>query len=204
MEKLPIMNTETYLELVTLTQQLRGKDRATAQQLDRIYALHNELFPNRKEYTKGCGSCRARVYQRLLQLLASTENALATETPSKTIAEELVRWQKTSQIKQNMTLQLKKEYEGKTVTRTHRLVGNITFDPTKASPERYHNYYNSGFEDLFDVVPEPTQQEIDPVTYNSNTVVYKEEENNSIELLEVAEKQQVKRSSQKKNKKKSE
>ena len=197
MKNLPIINTETYLELVTLTEQLRGKDRATTQQLDRIYSLHNELFPNRKEYTKGCGSCRARVYQRLLQLLASTENALATENATKTIAEELVRWQKTSQIKPNMTLQLKKEYEGKTVTRTHRLVGNITFDPAKVSTERYKNYYNSGFEDLFDVVPEPAQQEIDPVTE-------KTDENNSLELLEVAEKQQVKRSSQKKNQKKSE
>lgn len=33
--------------------------------VDEIFTLHNELFPNKKEFNKGCGTCRKRTYGRI-------------------------------------------------------------------------------------------------------------------------------------------
>lgn len=33
--------------------------------VDPIFELHNRLFPNTKEFNKGCGACRNRTFGRL-------------------------------------------------------------------------------------------------------------------------------------------
>lgn len=33
--------------------------------VDEMFIVHNELFPNNKEFNKGCGTCRRRTYGRI-------------------------------------------------------------------------------------------------------------------------------------------
>jgi hypothetical protein len=42
---------------------------ADSNQTELMFILHNRLFPNNQEYTKGCTACRERVYNRLLNYL---------------------------------------------------------------------------------------------------------------------------------------
>lgn len=37
----------------------------TTVQTNIMFGVHNRLFPNQKEHTKGCSACRKRVYDRL-------------------------------------------------------------------------------------------------------------------------------------------
>lgn len=52
-------------ELHKLMMEIEGKEKATANQIDRLFNLNNAIFPNLKEFTKGCPDCRERVYKRL-------------------------------------------------------------------------------------------------------------------------------------------
>lgn len=52
-----------------------------------------------------------------------------------------------------MKLRLKKQYVGVTISRHYMGLGTITFD-TNVSEEDYINYYNLGFDMLFDEVKE--------------------------------------------------
>lgn len=49
---------------------------------------------------------------------------------------------------------VKEIYKGLIVQKNHMIVGNITFDSTKVSPEHYENFIKLGFEELFEDVPE--------------------------------------------------
>lgn len=33
--------------------------------VDHMFSLHNSLFPNSKEYNKGCSKCRKRTFSRI-------------------------------------------------------------------------------------------------------------------------------------------
>jgi hypothetical protein len=50
-------------------------------------------------------------------------------------------------------LKLKPEFDGLIITRKHFIIGEITFDSNKIDPDKYENYANSGFEDLFYIEP---------------------------------------------------
>jgi hypothetical protein len=38
-------------------------------QTDLMFTLHNRAYPDSKESSKGCGACRLRVYNRLIEYL---------------------------------------------------------------------------------------------------------------------------------------
>lgn len=59
-----------------------------------------------------------------------------------------------------MTLKLKKEYEGLRITKNNFIFGKITFDSYTVQPEHYINYYNRGFEDMFDVIEDEPQPQL--------------------------------------------
>jgi hypothetical protein len=48
-----------------LMMELEGKDKILAHQTTLLFDLNNELFPDSKEFTKGCSSCRDRAYKRV-------------------------------------------------------------------------------------------------------------------------------------------
>lgn len=52
-------------EIRELLDELKGKYNIEKHQTDRMFALHNQLFVNLKEYGKSCTACRSRVYKRL-------------------------------------------------------------------------------------------------------------------------------------------
>ena len=52
-------------ELHDLMIELEGKDRIDSHQTTKLFNLNNLIFPDLKEFTKGCPSCRERVYNRL-------------------------------------------------------------------------------------------------------------------------------------------
>lgn len=49
-------------------------------------------------------------------------------------------------------LKLKPEFEGLIITRNVFGFGNVTFDPSKATPNQYHNFKKYGFDNIFDEV----------------------------------------------------
>lgn len=52
-------------ELHDLMMELEGKDKILTEQTTRLFNINNTLFPDCKEWTKGCPACRERVYNRL-------------------------------------------------------------------------------------------------------------------------------------------
>jgi hypothetical protein len=52
--------------LQSLMNALQGQYKADNTQLTLLFNLNNYFFPQNKEHGKGCGSCRQRVYQRML------------------------------------------------------------------------------------------------------------------------------------------
>jgi hypothetical protein len=57
----------------------------------------------------------------------------------------------------NIKLALKKEYEGVTIMRSNIQVGKVIFNASKVESSKYINYYNLGFEELFEIVEEPIE-----------------------------------------------
>jgi hypothetical protein len=53
-----------------------------------------------------------------------------------------------------MNLKVKKQYEGIILTRMVLGVGEITFDPNQTSPEHYINFFNYGFDFIFEEIVE--------------------------------------------------
>lgn len=62
-------------QLKVLLEELEGKNTINKEQTDRLFNIHNLIFPNIKEYGRSCVSCRSRVYNRL-------KNYYAAITPS--------------------------------------------------------------------------------------------------------------------------
>lgn len=52
-------------ELDELLKELEGKEKATPQQLVKLFNLHNYFNPRGAEYGKHCPSCVARVYRQV-------------------------------------------------------------------------------------------------------------------------------------------
>jgi len=67
------MREEFKIELETILKELRGKLNIEAHQTDTLFRLHNEYFHGTPEHGKSCGSCRSRVYKRLLVLFDTLE-----------------------------------------------------------------------------------------------------------------------------------
>lgn len=58
--------TEVFVRLHNLVQEWEGKEnqRIPGHVITEIFNVHNSIFDN-KEYSKGCGGCRQRVWTRL-------------------------------------------------------------------------------------------------------------------------------------------
>lgn len=56
-----------------------------------------------------------------------------------------------------MNLRVKKQYEGIILTRMILGVGEITFDPYNTPKENYINFYNLGFDFIFEEIKEETK-----------------------------------------------
>ena len=61
-------------EINNLMSELDGKDKIYAHQTDILYRLHNELFPDLKEWNKACDSCRIRVYNAVRDWWLNNKN----------------------------------------------------------------------------------------------------------------------------------
>jgi len=48
-----------------LMKELTGKDKILAHQTDLLYQIHNELYPDIKEFCKSCPEARWRVFCRV-------------------------------------------------------------------------------------------------------------------------------------------
>jgi hypothetical protein len=61
------MNNELFNEVDGLMKELVGKENHNhnAEVITRLFNLHNRAFPEHMEYSKSCGGCRQRVYNRL-------------------------------------------------------------------------------------------------------------------------------------------
>jgi hypothetical protein len=57
-----------------------------------------------------------------------------------------------------MNLRVKKQYEGIILTRMILGVGEITFDPNNTLHEHYINFYNLGFDFIFEEIKEETEK----------------------------------------------
>lgn len=57
------MVDERIVQIVKEVNRLDGK--IPEHLVDPIFEMHNQIFPNIKEFNKGCGSCRRRTYGRL-------------------------------------------------------------------------------------------------------------------------------------------
>jgi hypothetical protein len=56
-----------------------------------------------------------------------------------------------------MNIRVKNQYEGIILTRMILGVGQITFDPNNTSKEHYINFYNLGFDFIFEEIKEETE-----------------------------------------------
>jgi hypothetical protein len=65
------MRKEKLQQLQQLLIELQGQYKGSSQQINLLFQLNNE-FTTVKEHGKGCGSCRARVYQRMQQFWNET------------------------------------------------------------------------------------------------------------------------------------
>lgn len=72
-----------------------------------------------------------------------------------------------------MKLKIKDEFKGMIVTRNHNRVGKITFDTNRVEEDRYINFFNHGFEEMFDVVDEVITEKaiITEVKIENNKIV---------------------------------
>ena len=53
-------------ELTRIIKEINNLEgRIPAHLIDPMFELHNQLFPNNKEFNKGCGTCRGRTLSRL-------------------------------------------------------------------------------------------------------------------------------------------
>jgi hypothetical protein len=52
-------------DINVLLLELEGKDKINAEQCDRLFNLHNQLFPDLKEWNRSCPACRERIYNRM-------------------------------------------------------------------------------------------------------------------------------------------
>lgn len=65
------MRQQKLEQLKQLLDELNGQYKGNSQQITLLFQLNNE-FTDKKEHGKGCGSCRARVYQRMQQFWNET------------------------------------------------------------------------------------------------------------------------------------
>lgn len=61
------METELFMQLHCLVQDWEGKEdyNVPSHIITEMFTVHNRFFPDKPEYSKSCGGCRQRVWNRL-------------------------------------------------------------------------------------------------------------------------------------------
>ena len=61
------IETELFMRLHSLVKEWEGKEnyRVPPEVITEMFNVHNQLFPDKPEYSKGCGGCRERLWNRL-------------------------------------------------------------------------------------------------------------------------------------------
>lgn len=62
------------LELKKLLAELAITQNGNKEQIKQLFDLHNHFYPNQKDYGMACGSCRARVYNKMIELYKIQED----------------------------------------------------------------------------------------------------------------------------------
>lgn len=62
-----MIDEETFLKAHHLVTNWQGKENynVPADVITDIFSTHNRIFPEKPEYSKGCGACRQRTWARL-------------------------------------------------------------------------------------------------------------------------------------------
>jgi len=62
-----MINQDVFIRAHHLVDAWAGKEnqRIPADVISEIFSVHNQIFPDRPEYSKGCGGCRQRVWNKL-------------------------------------------------------------------------------------------------------------------------------------------
>lgn len=62
-----MISEEIFNEAHSLVTEWAGKENynVPADVITRIFTTHNRIFPDKPEYSKGCGGCRERTWNRL-------------------------------------------------------------------------------------------------------------------------------------------
>lgn len=62
-----MIEKEDYIQIKCLVNDWHGKEnsRVPADVITLIFNMHNKVFWENKEYSKGCGGCRERVWNKL-------------------------------------------------------------------------------------------------------------------------------------------
>lgn len=58
---------ELFMRAHNLVQEWEGKENSNvpADVITEIFSTHNKIYPDKPEYSKGCGGCRQRTWNRL-------------------------------------------------------------------------------------------------------------------------------------------
>lgn len=61
------METELFTQLHHLVKEWEGKEdhRVPAEVITEMFTVHNKIFLDKPEYSRGCAGCRARMWNRL-------------------------------------------------------------------------------------------------------------------------------------------
>jgi hypothetical protein len=62
-----MVDLNIFMSAHNLVQEWEGKEnhRIPAHVITDIFTTHNRIFPDKPEYSKGCGGCRQRTWNRL-------------------------------------------------------------------------------------------------------------------------------------------
>jgi hypothetical protein len=69
------LTQEQYDRVHNFMSDMRGKESHNhpAEKITELFNIHNMCFPNNPEYSKSCGGCRARVYNRMKTFWSETK-----------------------------------------------------------------------------------------------------------------------------------
>lgn len=70
------LTQEQYDKIQSIMSYLQGKDSHNheAHIITELFMAHNMAFPNNPEYSKSCGGCRVRVYNRMKTYWSETKH----------------------------------------------------------------------------------------------------------------------------------
>ena len=76
------MSKELFLRAQVLVSEWEGKENQNvpAHIITEIFNVHNEALPHAREYSKGCGGCRQRVWNAVKEWYHTNKHLYSDET----------------------------------------------------------------------------------------------------------------------------